>query len=374
MNSLLPLYRAILSRDDNFDVHEIGDCFDFALEAGLGPLLRHCTKACHLDMDSQRHKQLLGADMTARLLTGKQLDALVELAEAVPESISMVALKGMSAAFHYYPQPYMRTMGDIDLLVAADQQRHLEAICFDLGYVRKSHLPDTFYEDLHHSMPLYHPDNDVWIEVHTALFRPDSLTATDYIFSEENIARESGRAIPGQNGLKSLELELELVYVCAHWSFESNWTKAALRILDVLYMLRDNGSLLDWEKIFSWLGRSPVSAGSLYLMVSFLQDRGLIELPKGIVLRLNSHSKNINWLNRRVLHYLMDKYTLRGRNFSVLLTPSNVDIIWATLLYSGGSSLSRFCVRLPWNIAFPPSSTGRYTLQFQWSRIKRLFR
>lgn len=373
MNSLEPAYRAILSDDGGLSLDDIDPLVDFALAAGLGPLLYRASNK-HPNQASSRHYQRLwGADMTARVLTGKQLDAVTELAAVASGSIDfMVGLKGISASLQYYPAAYMRTMGDLDLLVRADQQQVLESICLELGYVRRSHLPAAFYEDLHHSMPLYHPGNDVWIEVHKGLFPARSVAAADSAFTVENIHREAVGHLPGVVGLRALSPELELVYTCTHWAVEANWLKGATRILDVLLILHQQKSAIDWNKVFFWLETSPVAAKSLYLMLSYLLERRMLELPEHTIRQLSAYRQNISRGNQRLLHALIDKYTLQGSPFGRLLSPANVNIVWSTLLYSDGPTLSNLLIRLPRNILLPPSSADRRSFQFQWSRIKNL--
>lgn len=373
MESLLPVYRAFLTGETKLALDEADEILDFALRAGLGPLLRYSSKDHHLQQQSRAYSRLLGADMTARLLTGKQLDALAEIAQAASQSMDApIALKGMALAHQYYPEPYMRTMGDIDLLVKADQQQPLENICLDLGYVRKSHLPSSFYQNLHHSMPLYHPGNEVWVEVHKALFPQHSVAAADSAFAIANIHREAHADLPGPFGLKVLSAELELLYTCTHWALEANWLKGATRILDVLFILRDRSAVLDWDKIFYWLRTSPVAAKSLYLMTSYLLERGLLDLPNAIVEQLGS-CQNIGEGDKRLLLALIDKYTLKGKPFGRVLSQTNADIMWTTLLESRGSALANLLFYLPKNILLPPSNPDRHSLQFQLSRIRSLF-
>ncbi len=161
IKSLIYIYQVILSKERTLDINLLKPALlRHTLELGFGPLLRFYGMFDSASASSQSLIQ--AADLSAKVLTGNQLDAFDEIINAAGDMTrDIILLKGMSVAFQYYPAPYMRTMGDIDLLVSSSRQEELGNICLELGYVCKSNLAEEFYIDHHHSMPLYNPSNNV---------------------------------------------------------------------------------------------------------------------------------------------------------------------------------------------------------------------
>lgn len=85
--------------------------------------------------------------------------------------IETVALKGVALAWRHYPEPGLRPMRDIDLLVSEARAREAAAILADAGFVPAAAEPASLADE--HQLPAqYHPDLGLTIEVHHRLGDP----------------------------------------------------------------------------------------------------------------------------------------------------------------------------------------------------------
>lgn len=375
INTLLPFLKYIRKGECLYDLNDLDrKTIQYAIDSGLGQILHHYSKKHPQRENSYFHYDLLSTDFTSRILIGNHLDALLEIYQTDPDfTKSILLLKGISTCLRYYPEPHLRTMGDVDLLVSKVYQTHLEKICHSLGYLQTSHLPLEFYINLHHSMPFYHPKKNVWIEVHTMLFPLTSSVAYEEVFKIDEVLNQTCSINYNNYSFKILVKEYELIYICAHWAIEHNWMKGLIRIVDIIYILNTNNGDTDWNKILTWLKRSPVTASYLYLILTYLYKNDLVELPNEFIKKLSFIQNKFNSLNLIILHTLIEKYLVEGRKFGNVLTINNVTTIWITLTQGPSSPISNI-LRLPWNIFFPPDNPKRFNIMFLLSRFKKIFK
>ena len=70
-------------------------------------------------------------------MTAEMLDCLEQIIRAArQEGIELTLLKGCASALRYYPEPHLRTMGDVDVLVPERQREALERRVRKLGFER----------------------------------------------------------------------------------------------------------------------------------------------------------------------------------------------------------------------------------------------
>ncbi|HUF69230.1 MAG TPA: nucleotidyltransferase family protein [Longimicrobiales bacterium] len=98
------------------------DCADIErlVESGLGPLLHRLRPANGFKNAKGSEALLHGADLTSRVLTSDLFAAVDEIVIALRSTgIEPTLLKGIAYASRYYPEPHLRIMGDVDVLVPA---------------------------------------------------------------------------------------------------------------------------------------------------------------------------------------------------------------------------------------------------------------
>src|SRR5262245_52923796 len=147
----------------------------WAVETGFGPLLFQLLHGLPDAVGSPLWPVLHSAHITAQLLIREQLEALEELLQACGGRLPPVTLlKGISICRQHYPAPHLRPMRDIDIMVEEAFHPAVESLLVTLGYRQRSRssYPAAFFATYHHSMPFFHAQRRVWVEVHRGLFPP----------------------------------------------------------------------------------------------------------------------------------------------------------------------------------------------------------
>src|SRR5207253_6578076 len=116
-----------------------------------------------------------------------RLDALDGIVRGCPGTAPpLTLLKGVSVCEQYYPEPHLRPMVDIDVLVDPAALASVESLLLELGYRRRSQNPPEFYDAHHHTTPFRHPQTQAWVEVHRRLFPVASPLGSDSIVAPDN--------------------------------------------------------------------------------------------------------------------------------------------------------------------------------------------
>jgi hypothetical protein len=332
MHSIIHLLRAVAHDHhdvalDQFPERQIG----WLLDSGLGPTLRR-----HL-ADSPNTRALpvwslvQGADLSARMLTAEYLEAMEHIVRACAGRIQPpTLLKGISVCGQFYPEPHLRPMGDIDVLVATDDLPTVESALLELGYRREWISPPEFYATHHHTTPFLHPHTGVWVEVHRGLCSSSSPIASDALFSLESVRSERRVAEFRGHAVYRLSPELQIVYLAAHWAYNIRPTRGLVTMLDVIYLLKSARSMR-WERVLSWLD-GAVAATPLCLLLTYLDRHELIELPAGLIDEISGRDRALGPASRRVLHVMMDRYLVDGREMGLLMSDRSFAIVWRNLL------------------------------------------
>jgi len=305
--------------------------------------------------------------MVAQLTMSDALDALEEmLAASADIAREIILLKGISACQYLYPLPHLRTMGDIDLLVPVHSRQRIESLLFDLGYRQQSNRPAGYYETHHHSMPFFHPVRQTWVEVHTALFS-NANAVSDPVFSASHVGSQTVPITFRGNETNRLNPELEMIYIATHWALERKcFAGGALPFVDLAFLIRRHGHVLDWENICGRLLGSR-AASYLYLMLRFLEKHEVVSIPAPAMRQLSAVLRYSLGRNETILHGMIERYSMQGKPFGRVTTEANLGIIWDTLLTA--QAAWKNALRVPGNILFPPGQLRRFSLAFQFTRL-----
>ena len=143
---------------------------------GLGP---HLHDSLRLEEETtldevQRLRQFLAAQLLAnrQRIARMHRELAVILSEARRRRVAVMPLKGSLLGLRYYPDPALRPMADLDLLIQPDQFAALDEALVHLGYDRLP--PDNLHAQERHYRYLK-PDNRAvvsWTEEHPANPRP----------------------------------------------------------------------------------------------------------------------------------------------------------------------------------------------------------
>ena len=307
------------------------------IETGLGPLFWFANQNNPKTDDSSPWRDIKAADLTTRLISEIQLETLSEILVRCKDLFPPVTLlKGSSIGSELYPKPHLRIMRDLDLLVDFKDQLKLERILLEMGFRQQSTNSQEFYATHHHSMPFYHRERGVWVEVHRGLFPPSNELAQSPVFSPGNIRAELRpswlRGIP----VMRLSTELQIVYTASHWALELKRAGGCFGLLDIVYLLKRSPSLIRWDAIFNWV-KDSVAGTHLYLVLSYLHKNKIIDLDNKILADLFTRQRSFGTINLKIAHSLITRYVVAGK---IPISGWRLSAFWENLLLDHGATLN----------------------------------
>ena len=254
--------------------------------------------------------------------------------------IPIVLLKGISIAEDLYAEPHHRIMGDVDILAPVEQAKDLYRLLINSGF-RIQDDPQAYVppEEHHHLPELLHAGSDIAVEVHTSLFSVAPLSS-DPLFEISTIWAHAEPA--NFHGLRCLKFrpEFQLLYTVAHWAIDQKWTVNVISINDMVLILRANDRSMDWMLINSWLSESPLLVDFLTVILLFLKNTGIVDIPTEIAEQIGKSARRIGAINMKILHWLMLEFPLSDRNKEPsMITQIIVRVVWQTMLEPRHKSL-----------------------------------
>jgi hypothetical protein len=329
---LLPLLDAIANgRTDlalgGFDDGQIA----WIVQSGLGAACFHAAKENPENLSSHHWPTLTAAEMTARCIAAEHREAVTEIIDAARVCIpQLVLLKGISVADEAYPQFHWRPMRDIDLLVPCESLARMEKVLRELGYRQTSELGQRAYDFHHHTMPFFHAERGVWVEVHHHLISSRSRASQDRLFELAHVFAEIRKSQFHGREVYRLSPELQVAYLAVHWAQDFKEIGGMIAVLDLIFLLQRRGLALGWERLLAGVDRSA-TAVSLYLLLSYLDSRRLIALPREILHRLSVAQRVFGGWTLAAAHRIIDRYLLDGTRYGVFLSRRTLQVTWDTL-------------------------------------------
>jgi hypothetical protein len=303
------------------------------IETGLGPLFWFANQNNPKTDASSPWRDLKAADLTTRLINEIQLETLGEILVRCKGRLSPITLlKGSSTGSELYPQPHLRVMRDLDLLVDPKEQPKLESILLEMGFQQQSSKNPEFYATHHHSMPFYHRGKGVWIEVHRGLFPPSHKLSRLPVFSLVNIGAELRPSWMKGIPVMRFSTELQIVYTASHWALELKREGGLFALLDIIYLLKEARQNIHWAKISNWV-KDSVAGAHLYLVLSYLNKNNIIELDSKILTDLFVHQRSFGMVNLRIAHSLIARYLVSGKT---PISAWKLSVLWDSLLLDQG--------------------------------------
>jgi hypothetical protein len=329
---LLPLVQAIARGRSDFSLGGFDDAqMAWIVRSGLGVACFYTAKKNPENFASRHWPILTAADLTSRCVAAEHREAIEEIIDAARVCIpQVILLKGISVADEVYPEFHWRPMRDIDVLVPAESLARMERLLRELGYRQISDVPQQVYDAHHHTMPFFHTEKEVWIEVHHHLISPRNRACQDRLFTLAHVFAEIRKSEFQGRSVYRLSPELQVAHIAVHWAQDFKEIGGMLAVLDVIFLLQRSGESFRWENLLAWVDRSSTAA-SLYLLLSYLESRGLLIPPDGILHRLGASQRVFGRCTLAAMHKIIDRYLLEGSGFNVLFSRRTLRIAWDTL-------------------------------------------
>ena len=156
-----------------------------AAEHRVKPLLhwRLAHERADLEVPAEVRSRLADAYLQATLRALKIERELIRVVRTLREAgIPCVALKGAYLAYHVYPEPALRPLKDLDLLVPAADARRAHDVLLGAGFGRTPTFSGdaaTWASKLHH-LPALRPPGGVAVELHHRLEMPGGHRIGDW--------------------------------------------------------------------------------------------------------------------------------------------------------------------------------------------------
>jgi len=305
-------------------------CLSWALGSGLAPLLARTCRDDPAAAGSPGWDEVRGADLAARVETEYLADAAIELIEACRPRVGLITLlKGIWLSHTVYPEPHLRPMADIDVMVEPNAVEEVEQVLLGLGYGPLPGWDPAQYRHHHHAVPYRHPQTSVSVEVHRRLMRADGPYGGDDVFDTARVRACLREGLFRGRPARHLSDELQVVYVAAHWA--GTGPKAAdaqMAWLDVMGL----APRIDWRRVLDEVP-GTAAASALVALTSYLQTRRLLALDPEVQDGLWRSQRSFGAANLALLRLILDRRLAEGRpDGRWVFTRYNAEIVWETLL------------------------------------------
>ena len=213
---------------------------------GLSPFLAYLLKEQPLGLPDAVRQQLFEGGRANTLHQLRRLAALREIAASLEGAhIPLIVLKGMALAYIAYPDPYCRSMSDVDLLVRlADLEKAAELVR-SLGFRESTEvdLMERFRPaaESRDCFALMSSDGQVQIEIHGSL-----PSLAQFGIDSDSLWERSLLATLGGVQVGVLCPESFLQHICLHIGPYHHYLGSLQGLLDVRFYLEKNGKEADW--------------------------------------------------------------------------------------------------------------------------------
>jgi len=345
--------------------HELELCTQY----GLGPVLADIYLNNEEFLSTDLLAKLRSIKITAQFQSAQFNSAITELLNYINTSETIVILlKGIHFSTSYYKEASHRRMGDIDILVEQKYTDIVTQVLLSLGYVYDQNDPDEFFLTHHHLKPLYHPEKNTWIEVHTRLFTQKSLPGKRKLFQPQHLFKNISPIKKCADNIYGLTVELNLHYTITHWVKEFNLANSLSQIVDIVLLINKNQ--LDWDKFVNGI-ESPSHATEIKIIFDLLINSHLIQVPEPVQKAIFAQKDSAGFIGRWILRKIVNGFLNQNIFVSKTIGPTNCERIWSVYLSDDRSVKNHYQAFTALLIADVPGSKSK--LQSMRIRLKRLY-
>ena len=237
--------------------------------------------------------QLIGEKLTTRMLELNRLETaqnlvlereLQHVLQAFNEAhIPVLLFKGPALAYTFYPEAYLRTYHDIDVLIHPDDLPRAHELLLQKGYTSYEEYRANVTNSKRTGFNYILARPDCWFEIPIELHiapHPSEI-GTDFKV-EELWLRAQHIEVLGESTLTMHPID-HLLYLCWHYRFHG-FTRL-LWLYDLVVLLRTAGPELDWHELVQ-IARGQGLATTLYYCLSWCRDLFGVSIPAEVFVRL----------------------------------------------------------------------------------------
>lgn len=215
---------------------------------GLAPLTYHHGQICEAQIPAEVRLQLQGLYLRHKYANQSLMAVLGEMLAALHEAgIETLVLKGAALAHTVYPEPGLRPMRDLDILVPAVQAEEAQAVLLGIGFQATGVIAELSVNHRHLDvLQLERNGRTVSVEVHQALL--SGLLAQG---EEKQMADLRRPFLPFTvNGVPALTLTPDetLWHLYRHMTLEP---VRLMRIVDIVGLAEKYVGQIDWSFVRS---------------------------------------------------------------------------------------------------------------------------
>ena len=291
------------------------DQVKFLCDVGLGPIAFHVYGDKFRQSDPSTFSVLQSADLTTRVIYGQLEKAAVELAgELQGAGVIPTFLKGISTSEEYYAPPYLRVMGDIDILVNHSEVDLVMAKVAEIGYEITDKQWRTYRIFGHHHLPIArHPKTGMSVEVHTGLFRSTGFYANEYVFQPDNFAGQHVKFDYRGIRVARFTPEFQFIYAVSKWSADDHWAVNLKNINDIIHILKKYESEFDWPTLSKWFAASPHLFPITAALLDYLEQADIVTVSPQLREALADADRKLGARTLKLLTWLLHTYPFNAR-------------------------------------------------------------
>lgn len=343
---------------------------DAVVRSGLGPIFFHLLARSGNLSEIDKQMKLKASDITARILTAEQFRNVGRVLELLSErNVGVVVLKGASFALKYYPEPHLRTMGDIDLLLSPDEISLAEQALADEGFRKVHDRASVNYDEHIHSAPLFHPNRKIWIELHRRLLPAGFPASQEDPLNLKQVEIYLEDAQVGAHVVRRFRPEFELFYLASSWCFDlTNGVNPGLRrgLVDSTLLLKSAGKNINWENIIRW-SKDTLAGASLYVLLSYLVRCNVYDDSEEVCKSLRRQQNYVNSRSLDLIHRRLEKHLVGFEEFGPLFTANITTSVMDALIRK--DTAWKNLLAIPGSILFPRREPRRFQLRYQLDRL-----
>ena len=250
--------------------------------ARLAPVLCACFSQDEL---AQLFNTQVAADMLrihhTEMLQNMYLErALQDMLRVFNEAkIPLLLFKGPALAYHYYPQPHLRTYHDIDVLISPADLERAHDLLLRQGFKFYEEFRSNVMDEARSGYNYHLKQKDSWLEILVELHTAPHASDIGSRFDVQALWKEA-EAITLLNEPVLIMSHIDhLLYLCWHYRFHG-FTRL-LWFYDIVVMARAAQSEMDWTELAK-RARKLNLATTLYYLLLWCRDLFCVPIPERV--------------------------------------------------------------------------------------------